>query len=363
MIHIFVGTKAQFIKMMPIMLRLRERGVDYNLIDAGQHAGLTTELLDQFGLRYPDVFIRRANTNINTITQAIAWAVSNFGRSIFCKKRIYQKVFQSQNGVCLIHGDTLTTLISLLFAKRCGIHVAHVEAGLRSFDLLDPFPEEMIRLIVMQFSDILLAPSQWAYHNLCKMGYHNKTINIGANTGQDAAIFAVNRMNGKNRPKEPYALLTFHRTETIYSLPRLKRIIGIIEHMARDRLVVLVLHEPTRRQLQKYNLFEKINQFGNVKILPLLPYLEFMDLIAGADYIATDGGSIQEESYYLDKPCMVLRSKTERLDGIGENAYLTNFDPARINRFFKIWSTLKRKEIKKGLKPSEVIIDHLMPWT
>ena len=121
MIHIFVGTKAQFIKMMPIMLRLRERGVNYNLIDAGQHAGLTTELLDQFGLRYPDVFLRRANTNINTITQAISWAVCNFGRSIFCKKQIYQKIFQSQNGVCLIHGDTLTTLISLLFAKRCDI--------------------------------------------------------------------------------------------------------------------------------------------------------------------------------------------------------------------------------------------------
>ena len=136
----------------------------------------------------------------------------------------------------------------------------------------------------------------------------------------------------------------------------------MIERMSRDRLVVLVLHDPTRRQLHKYNLFEKINRLGNVKILPLLPYLEFTDLIAGADYIVTDGGSIQEESYYLNKPCMILRSKTERLEGIGENAFLTNFDPARINQFFKIRSTLKRKEKNKGLKPSEVIIDHLIPW-
>lgn len=362
MIHVFIGTKAQFIKMMPIMIGLRERGIDYNFIDAGQHAALTTELLNQFGLRYPDVFIRQADTNINTIRQAISWGIRNIGRSIFCKNQIFQKIFRGQNGVCLIHGDTLTTLISLIFAKRCGIKVAHVEAGLRSYDWCNPFPEEIIRSIVMHYSDILFAPSDWAFQNLCKMGYLDKSKNIGANTGQDAAAIAVTLMNGRKSLHRPYALVAIHRAETIYSFSRLNTIFTIVERMSQDCLVYFVLHDPTRNQLKKHKLFEKFKQLAQVKLLPLLPYIEFLQLVDGADYIVTDGGSIQEESYYLNKPCMILRSKTERLDGIGENAYLTHFDPIRIDRFFKLRPTLKRKAVDKSLKPSEIIIDHLMPW-
>ena len=174
MIHIFVGTKAQFIKMAPIMQELDRRGIVYNFIDAGQHAGLTGDLIDQFDLRQPNVFLREEGGNIDTLLQAFAWTVSNLWRIVLRRNQVCRRVFGGGDGICLIHGDTLTTLLSLLYAKRCGLKVAHVEAGLRSYHLLDPFPEEMIRLIAMRHSDILFAPSDWALENLHKMGYGQK---------------------------------------------------------------------------------------------------------------------------------------------------------------------------------------------
>jgi UDP-N-acetylglucosamine 2-epimerase (non-hydrolysing) len=144
MIHIFVGTKAQFIKMMPIMRELDRRGIVYNFIDSGQHAGLTGGLIQQFGLRKPDVFLRQEYTNINRVAQAIAWTIRHLARLVLRRKSIYREIFKGKNGICLIHGDTLSTVISLLYAKRCRIPVAHVESGLRSFHLFDPLLLHML---------------------------------------------------------------------------------------------------------------------------------------------------------------------------------------------------------------------------
>ncbi len=362
MIHIFVGTKAQLIKMMPIMRALDRRGVSYNFINTGQHAGLTADLIRQFGLRQPDVFMRKGLSNISSLTQAIAWTAGHFLRLTFQRRRIWEEIFKTKDGICLIHGDTLSTLIALLYAKRCGQTVAHIEAGLRSFNLFDPFPEEIIRLIAMHFSDLLLAPSDWAFENLCSMGYRSKAVNIGANTGLEAVAYAADRAGGHHRLNRPSVVVTIHRVETIYSRSRLMMVAALIQRIARDRKVMFILHEPTRRQLVRFDLLSKITQLPNVTILPLLSYLEFVDLLAAADYVVTDGGSVQEECYYLNKPCMIMRSKTERIEGLGENALLTAFDQNKIERFFKTFPALKRKDFNEDIHPSGVIVDHLLQW-
>ena len=165
---------------------------------------------------------------------------------------IKEKVFHGEgNGICLIHGDTLSTLFSLLYARRCGIPVAHVEAGLRSFRLFDPFPEELIRLVVMRYSDILFAPSDWAMGNLSRMGYRNKSINIRGNTIVDTIRFARARFSGKDRPGESYVVVTIHRVETLYSSARMNMVVTFVEEIARQRRVLFILHEPTRKRLAK----------------------------------------------------------------------------------------------------------------
>ncbi len=362
MIHVFVGTKAQLIKMVPILQVLEQRGIVYNLIDTGQHAGLTAELVSQFGLHQPNVLMCKERKNVDSIAQAAAWTARHFSRMALTPGTVCREVFKAQQSICLIHGDTLSTLIALCYAKMCGIPVAHIEAGLRSFHLLDPFPEEIIRRIIMRYSDLLFAPSEWAFENLRRMNLQNKAVNVGANTGKETVEYAVKRLDATKRPRRPYVVVTIHRVETIYSRLRLTKVLDLVARIARERKVIFVLHEPTRRQFLRFEMLSKIAKIENVELSPLLPYMEFLGLVAGADYVVTDGGSIQEECYHLNKPCMIVRSKTERLEGLGENALLTGFDQNKINRFFENIPALKRQDLNQDIHPSAAIVDHLLQW-
>lgn len=360
MIHIFVGTKAQFIKMAPIMKELDRRGIHYNFIDAGQHGDLTGDLRRQFGLREPDVRLRPVRDNINTLGRAVNWTTKSLGEIVFARREIYQRIFFREPGICLIHGDTLTTLLALLYAKRCGIKVAHIEAGLRSYRLFDPFPEEIIRLIAMRYSDVLFAPSDWAAENLCRMGYREKTVNAGGNTIAEAVRYAVQNLHPDRRPKKPHVVVTVHRVETIFSRRRMTRVVSLLERIADERKVLFVLHDPTRRQLTRFGLDKRLGQHDSIQMLPLQGYFTFVNLLAGADFIVTDGGSIQEESYFLNVPCLIMRTKTERLEGLGQNVVLAGFDEEKIDHFLQTFTALRRTETADDSHPARKIVAHLL---
>lgn len=360
MIHVFVGTKAQFIKMAPILLELDRRGVTYNLIDAGQHAELTGDIARQFGVRQADVSLRPGQGNINSLWQALSWVGRSLGQILFRREELYRRLFHAKPGICLIHGDTLTTLLSLLYAKRCGLKVAHVEAGLRSYGFLNPFPEEIIRFIAMRYSDLLFAPSETAVLNLKKMGYGSKTVNSGGNTIAEAVQIAREKTGGRRRPDERYVVAAIHRVENIYSRSRLRTIVTQIERISRAHKVFFVLHEPTRRQLTRFELLDGCLRNPMIEILPLQPYFEFLHLIRGGDFIVTDGGSIQEESYFLNVPCLLMRTRTERQEGLGENVFLAAFDQGRIHHFLQHYPAFRRAEINDDLHPSRIIAEHLL---
>lgn len=361
MIHIAVGTKAQLIKMAPIVQSLEAGKASYNLIDFGQHAGLMTGLIRQFGLRKPDVTVCDGTRNVSTLAQALRWSLVNTARLLLSRRKIFHQIFKGKAGICLIHGDTLTTLFSLLYAKSCGLKVVHVEAGLRSRNIFDPFPEEIIRLIAMRFSDLLFAPSYAAFQNLTAMGYRDKTVNIGMNTGLDAIRFALSRPCDIQFPVNRFAVVTIHRFETIFSRSRMLAVMELVSHISESCEVIFVLHEPTRHQLLRYVLLDRLENMKGVRSSSLLPYVEFVHLLDRAEFVVTDGGSIQEECYYLNKPCMLMRSKTEREEGLGENVFLSDFDAGRIKWFLENHGRMKRK--RNGFenpKPSEKIVDCLM---
>ena len=217
MIHVFIGTKAQFIKMAPVMQELERRRIAYNFIDAGQHGGLTSDLIQQFELRAPDVLLRSERANIVGLGEAVAWAAKNIARAAFRSRQAFKELFRSEGGICLIHGDTLTTLLSLFYARRCGIKVAHIEAGLRSHDLFNPFPEEIIRLVAMRYSDLLFAPSDWAAENLRQMGCAWKAVKVGGNTVADAVRYARENINGKKQQNKPRNRCVLRKNRYIFS--------------------------------------------------------------------------------------------------------------------------------------------------
>lgn len=358
MIHVFVGTKAQFIKMAPLMREFDDRGIHYNFIDSGQHRTLTSEISREFGLRHPDVFLRRNKSNINSLRQALVWTISIISLVAFRKQKVRQDVFLNRRGICLIHGDTLTTLVSLIYAKRCGLKVAHIEAGLRSYRITNPFPEELIRLLAMRFSDILFAPSDWAYENLQRMGYANRTINIGGNTIVDSIKYAKSKFEHKTAPRK-YSIATIHRTETIYSRSRLAEIVELLERISDSYKVLFVLHKPTSERLIHYGFYKRLKQNPNIKLLTLQPYLEFLYLLSESEFAVTDGGSIQEECYYLGVPCLIMRTRTERREGLGETAILSHFDRDKIERFIHQYKKYKHQVCDMAMSPSARIVDHI----
>lgn len=342
------------------MQKLKKLGIEYNFIDTGQHGALTGKILDQFNLEPPDVCLRKLKNNISTIFQAIAWILMLLWQIIFRKMHVYRRAFKEQEGICLIHGDTLTTLISLIYAKRCGLKVAHIEAGLRSFNILNPFPEEIIRIIAMRWSELLFTPSDWAYQNIVKMGLDAKAINIQGNTIIDAVEYARSQENSYKIPKQPYVLVTIHRVETIFSKSRMKKLLSIILMVAAKYQVYFVLHDPTRKQLDKYGMIDTIDKHSKITTLTLLPYIHFINLLDQSEFVMTDGGSIQEETAYLDIPCIILRSKTERLDGLKHKSLLSSFNIEDIKKFMDQFPNLSRVQNQHKPNPSKDIVEYLV---
>lgn len=357
--HFFIGTKAQCIKMAPVMAEMDRRGIPYRYVDSGQHAAMTQSLRKIFGLKEPDVMLRSADEDIVNIAQAGMWYASKLAMS-FDKMSLRRNIFPG-GGVCLIHGDTLSTLLGMQMAKRAGLKVAHVESGLRSFKILDPFPEELIRIWCMRNADILFAPSQEAVDNLKAMRKRGKPlpgtiVPIGANTVWDSLRMA-NDCEAEFIPDEPFGIVTCHRLETLTSKSRLQQIVKLLNRAAQETRIVFVMHKPTQKAFAKYGLKSQLHD--SIRTLGSLDYQNFMSLVRRADFVLTDGGSIQEECALLNKPCLILRNNTERRDGLGKNAMLWQFDEHRADEFFS-----HRKSIVETAQPdhspSSLIVDELL---
>ncbi len=330
MIHCFVGTKAQFIKMAPVMLEMKNRNIPFRYVDSGQHAGITRLLRREFNVPDPDVSLSERQEDIVTIPSALGWYFNNLLKTTFQKNRLRSNVFP-EGGICLIHGDTLSTLLGLQMACVAGLDVAHIEAGLRSHRMSNPFPEEMIRTYCMKRAQVLFTPSEEAAQNLSLMNVTGHIERLNGNTVADSLrIISAVPHAGTHIPEKPFALVTCHRLETITNKKRLQRVIALVNRVAEQLPVVFVMHEPTRRFLSRFGLDNLLGP--NIRRLDLMGYADFIWLLRAAKLVVTDGGSIQEECGYLNKPCLVIRQATERQDGIGRNALLWMFDDHVVDR-------------------------------
>lgn len=297
--------------------------------------------------------------NIKTVLEAARWFLINVWLALFRPALLRRRLFSDRPGYCVIHGDTPSTLLGLLMAKRVGKTVVHLEAGLRSFKLFRPFPEEIIRIICMHFSDILIAPSDWAEQNLRRMKVRGKIINVGQNTNVEALYYALERGRPDPAITRPYCVVTMHRVETILSEARLRFVLQVIRRIARDMTVVFVRHDPTEKKLADFGLQAELDSIAGVVQRRLLPHPDFVHLIANAEFVVTDGGSIQEECFYLDRPCLVMRSETERQEGLDCNVVMGAFDWPTIEGFLASYRGKVRGGRVENLAPSRLISQSL----
>lgn len=330
MIHFAIGTKAQFIKMAPVMRLLEDDGEKYHLLDLSQHSGITEKILSDFDLKPTITSLRKTKQSVTTYMQAISWFTYGVCQTLIGSLKLRQRLFLGQNGIVLLHGDTLSTLLGLYLAKTASLKTALVEAGLSSGNLFDPFPEEWIRRHTGRKVDFLFPPDNISESWLKLRKFQCPIINTKYNTGRDSLSLIISRHSlnaGELESDGKFGVVTLHRLETLSYKPRLVRAIRHILSLARELgPLKFYMHPPTTNAMKKHGLMNEIESSAHIELHGLEPYPQFIESLMKARFILTDGGSIQEEATYLMKPCLLLRNRTERSDGVGYNATLASWD-------------------------------------
>jgi UDP-GlcNAc3NAcA epimerase len=297
-----VGNRPQFIKSGPVSLALRERGVREVVLHTGQHYDkeLSQVFFDELGLDPPAY---RLEAGSGTHAEQTARMLPGIERA----------VLEETPDFVLVYGDTNSTLAGMLAAAKVGVHVAHIEAGLRSFDR--SMPEELNRILVDRLSELLFCPTDVAVRNLAAEG-----IEAGVHVVGDVMLDANRRFAPIARERSSalaeaavergaYLLLTLHREANVHPA-RLARIAGALSEVKEP--VVFPAHPRTRAALER----DGIELPHTVRVLPPVGYLDFAALASAARLILTDSGGVQKEAYWYEVPCVTLRTATEWVETV-----------------------------------------------
>lgn len=263
----------------------------------------------------------------------------------------------------IVQGDTVSTLIGAIIGRIFGMKLVHIESGLRSFNFLEPFPEELSRFIISKLAVVHFCPNDWSSNNL--KHYRGTKITTGQNTlyesCQQALQVKVDSKYLKKVGQKKYFLFVLHRQEhLLYKKGVAKKYIKILTSVANaDLKCIFVLHKLTEGFLKNQGLLDAIIKNPHIITVPRLPYFEFVKILSQSEFIATDGGSNQEEAYYLGKPCLILRNVTERIEGLKENAILAKGIDSAVKDFLKNYKKFRRNKLKSSISPSKIISDYL----
>lgn len=357
MIHIVIGTKAQLIKMAPVMKRLMDNGIDYNFISTGQHRETMRDMLEDFELKGPDVVLY-SGPDIVSIPAMLAWGARILWKSFFQRRKIFGTGGRS---IVLVHGDTFSTLLGALMGRLAGLRVGHVESGLRSFNIFHPFPEELTRIMTFRLSHILFCPGQWAMDNVKSL--RKQKVDTCTNTMSDTlAMISPDLRRQDHVPDFPFGIVSIHRYENIFKDKKLLEIIDFVEQIARKHHLLFILHPPTEKRLRKSRLYDRLENNPRIELRERYPYFDFTVLLKNTQFVITDGGSLQEETNFLGIPCLLMRKATERMEGIGRNVVLSKYDSEVIHQFIENYWVFKKKPLSEKIHPSEKIVESIRAY-
>ena len=299
-----IGNRPQFVKAAAVSRALRERHEEV-LVHTGQHYDdeLSTVFVEQLGIPRPD---RELGLGRGTNTEQTARMLAALG-----------PLLQDERAdAVLVYGDTNSTLAGGLAAAQAGIPVAHVEAGMRSFDRR--MPEELNRVLTDHLSDLLLAPSDTAVENLRREGVAGRVRLVGdvmvdvAHLVQPRAREDLGPLRDAGVEPGAYVLATAHRAGNVDDPARLGALVALLE--AVPERVVLPLHPRTRVRLEAAGLLERLG--AAVILTPPLGPLAFTSLLVHARAVLTDSGGVQKEAYLAGVPCVTLRDTTEWVETV-----------------------------------------------
>jgi UDP-N-acetylglucosamine 2-epimerase (non-hydrolysing) len=315
-----IGTRAQLIKVAPIVLAFEHIGLPCILLMTGQHKETMQDIIGEFSLKSPRCFAVEAEERA-TIPGLLAWLPKAYEGIRRAFRTLHDSPTERKLNV-LVHGDTLTTLLSAHCAMKAGARVIHLESGLTSGSLFDPFPEELVRRAVFRMTDVAVCPDERSAAHMRKVS-KAVVFDSRGNSIVDAARFALSRdACQKDERHAPYLLFSIHRFQNIYRSERLKEIVALIAELTEYFEVFFILHPSTKKRLARQGLLSRLAALPRVRLSDRMAYGDFIRLAGKSECVLTDGGSNQEELAYLGTPTIIMRDCTERQDGIGNNAIM-----------------------------------------
>jgi len=353
-ITIVAGARPNFIKISPIINAIKKKqsehiDIQYSLVHTGQHYDklMSGLFFEELGIPQPDV-----NLGAGSGTQAEQTA------SIMIAFEKY--LFSNPTDLVLVVGDVTSTMACSIVAKKMGIKLAHVEAGIRSFDL--SMPEEINRMVTDSITDYFFITSDFAQQNLKKAGVDDQKIFFVGNVMIDSLLANQEKLirptlfDKLNLIEKKYIVLTLHRPNNVDNAENLIDLLNTIDKNARNTPVLFPIHPRTAQKLKGYE-----NNFQTIKIVEPLGYLEFIYCIKHSLAVITDSGGITEETTIMHIPCMTLRDNTERPEtcSIGTNELIgtnpQNLIPAFETLFSGNWKKGDVPELWDGNTAERII--------
>jgi len=311
-----MGTRPEGIKLAPVveLLKKQSNTFKFKICSTGQHKEMLDQVFSFFEVN-PDY-----DLNLMTKDQSLGYLSSRILNKM-------NEVLDSTNpDLILIQGDTTTAFLTALSGFYRGVKVGHVEAGLRTYDKYNPFPEEINRQLISRVANFHFAPTKKAYDNLVSENINNKNIAITGNTIVDAILWGIKKilnskktmenkelLKGLNRDRK-IILVTMHRRESFgREIENVCKALKIISGKYEGIQIVYPVHlNPNIRK----PVFKLLGKADNIKLIDPLDYESFLWLMSRSYFIITDSGGVQEEAPTLKKPVLVIRKKTERTESV-----------------------------------------------
>lgn len=336
------GTRPEAIKLCPLILHLKNK-MDVQVCLTGQHKELIQPILDLFQVKPDyDLALLQPNQTLSDLTARCIQSLSD----------VYEKI---KPDCVVVQGDTSTSMCAALTAFYAKIPVAHVEAGLRTYEKYSPFPEEMNRQIISRIAQYHFVPTEKNKQNLIAEGCDLGSLFLTGNTGIDALQWVL-----KNHKVDPQSivdyknkkliLVTGHRREN-FGLP-FRNLCQGIKKIADDLSDIVVVYPVHLNPNVQKPVNDILKNCDNIKLIAPQPYAEFASLMAAASVIITDSGGVQEEAPSLRVPILVMRETTERQES-AENgfSFLVGTDPEKIVEFTRRCLYEKNFYAPKGKNP------------
>ena len=339
-ILICVGTRPNFIKVTRFKKLSSKYNLEVKLLHTGQHFDhqMSKVFFDELKLEKPDIYLdAKGSTQVEMIADIMV--------------KFEKELNNYSPDVILVPGDVNSSVACALVASRNGIQIGHIESGLRSFDRT--MPEEINRILIDDLSDLFFVTEQSGLDHLIKEGKEANKIHLVGNTMIDSLVNFKGSIDKSNiltkiQCTKDYGLMTFHRPSNVDSKETLSELVKTIELCCTNFTMVVPLHPRTKKSLVKHNLWDKFKSTKNLILTDSLGYLDFMKLVSNSKIVITDSGGIQEETTFLQIPCITVRKNTERpiTISMGKNELIPLNGDLISNRMMA-----KLKNIEKGKIP------------